>query len=156
MTEPSFAFYRIAATIYGYDVVSVRPSTSPHIDLRRVAKAINEKTRVIFLCNPNNPTGTIFNDEAFAAFLDRLPPEVLVVVDEAYAEFAESSLFPRSRQLYRSIPGARIEDLFEGLRAGGTARRIRDSGRVARLLPREDQATLQRQHDGAYRRQGRI
>ena len=95
VTEPSFAFYRIAATIYGYDVASV-PLDSLRLDLRRVAEAINEKTRVIFLCNPNNPTGTIFDDEAFAAFLASLPPEVLVVVDEAYAEFADSSLFPRS------------------------------------------------------------
>jgi len=95
VTQPSFAFYRIAATIYGYDVASVS-FDSLHLDLRRVAKAINEKTRVIFLCNPNNPTGTIFNDEAFAAFLSALPPEVLVVVDEAYAEFSDSALFPRS------------------------------------------------------------
>jgi histidinol-phosphate aminotransferase len=95
VTEPSFAFYRIAATIYGYDVASV-PLNSLHLDLRRVAEAINEKTRVVFLCNPNNPTGTIFDDKAFAAFLGSVPPEVLVVVDEAYAEFADSSLFPRS------------------------------------------------------------
>jgi histidinol-phosphate aminotransferase len=92
--EPSFAFYRIAAAIYGYDVVSLPLSLRP--DLRRVAEAIGEKTRVIFLCNPNNPTGGIFNDGEFAAFLSSLPPEVLVVVDEAYAEFSDSALFPRS------------------------------------------------------------
>ena len=134
VTEPSFAFYRIAAGIYGYDVASL-PLDSLHLDLRRVAEAINEKTRVVFLCNPNNPTGAIFDDEAFAAFLASLPPEVLVVVDEAYAEFSDSTPVSPVRELYRSIPGARIEDFFKGLRAGGAARRIRDSRRIARLLP---------------------
>ena len=97
VAEPTFAFYRIAAQIYGYDVVSVPvPLDSLRLDLGRVAERIDEKTRVVFLCNPNNPTGTIFDDRAFAAFLKSLPPEILVVVDEAYSEFAEDRLFPRS------------------------------------------------------------
>jgi histidinol-phosphate aminotransferase len=95
VAEPTFAFYRIAAQIYGYEVVPV-PLDSFRLDLRRVAERIDEKTRVVFLCNPNNPTGTIFDDRAFAAFLNSLPPEILVVVDEAYVEFAEDRLFPRS------------------------------------------------------------
>jgi histidinol-phosphate aminotransferase len=95
VAEPTFAFYRIAAKIYGYDVTSV-PLDSFRLDLGRVTERIDERTRVIFLCNPNNPTGTIFSDRAFAAFLKSLPPEILVVVDEAYAEFAEDRLFPRS------------------------------------------------------------
>lgn len=93
VTDPSFAFYRIAASIYGYDVASL-PLPSLHLDLQQVAEAVDEKTRVVFLCNPNNPTGEIFDDAAFSTFLASLPPEVLVVVDEAYAEFADGALFP--------------------------------------------------------------
>jgi histidinol-phosphate aminotransferase len=95
VSEPSFAFYRIAANIYGYDVAAV-PLGALRTDLGRVAEMAGEKTRLVFLCNPNNPTGTIFDDRAFSAFLDRLPPEALVVVDEAYAEFSDNKLFPRS------------------------------------------------------------
>jgi histidinol-phosphate aminotransferase len=95
VADPSFAFYRIAACIYGYDPVRV-PLDSLRLDLVRTASMVNERTRVIFLCNPNNPTGTIFDDRAFGAFLESLPPEVLVVVDEAYAEFSDHKQFPRS------------------------------------------------------------
>jgi histidinol-phosphate aminotransferase len=95
ISEPSFAFYRIAANIYGYDTVGV-PLDSLSINLADIAKRIDDRTRVIFLCNPNNPTGTIFDDRAFAAFLASIPPEVLVVVDEAYAEFSDNKAFPKS------------------------------------------------------------
>ncbi len=95
VSEPSFAFYRIAASIYGYDTVGV-PLDGLSINLADIAKRIDNKTRVIFLCNPNNPTGTIFDDRSFVAFLKSIPPEVLVVVDEAYAEFSDSKKFPKS------------------------------------------------------------
>lgn len=93
--EPSFAFYRIAANIYGYNVTPV-PLTSLTLDLNTVAKYVNEKTRVIFLNNPNNPTGTIFEDDVLKSFLKSLPPDILVVLDEAYVEFSDSKKFPRS------------------------------------------------------------
>lgn len=95
LPAPSFAFYTIAAKIYGY-----RPKIVPLQDLRiepeAMADQIGERTRIVFLNNPNNPTGTIFEDAQFRRFLDRLPDEVLVVVDEAYAEFVDSPTFPRS------------------------------------------------------------
>lgn len=93
--EPSFAFYRIASSIYGYEARSV-PLASMQIDLNVVATHIDEKTRVIFLNNPNNPLGTIFEDQAFRAFLKSLPSNILVVVDEAYAEFSDDAQFPKS------------------------------------------------------------
>ncbi len=95
ISEPSFAFYRIAANIYGYEVAAA-PLDSLYYDLEAMAAMAGEKTRLVFLCNPNNPTGTIFEDRAFGAFLDKLPAEALVVVDEAYAEFSDNKHFPRS------------------------------------------------------------
>lgn len=93
--EPSFAFYAIAAKIYGYTTKFV-PLTDLTVDPDAMADRIGEKTRILFLNNPNNPTGTIYDDVQFRRFLDRLPEEILVVVDEAYAEFADSAKFPRS------------------------------------------------------------
>jgi histidinol-phosphate aminotransferase len=66
------------------------------VDLGVVRDCIDDHTRVVFLNNPNNPTGTIFNGEKFTDFLKNLPTDVLVVVDEAYGEFVESRAFPDS------------------------------------------------------------
>ena len=93
VTEPSFPFYSIAAAIYGYEVRKV-PIVDMKVSLPAVREAVDDRTRVIFLNNPLNPTGTIFDDDAFRLFLSGLPEEVLVVLDEAYAEFAESGKFP--------------------------------------------------------------
>lgn len=57
-------------------------------DLEGIANAINDHTKIIYLCNPNNPTGTIFRRAEFERFMDRVPEHVLVVLDEAYYEFA--------------------------------------------------------------------
>ena len=61
-----------------------------------MAKAITKKTKMIFLCNPHNPSGTYFNAKALADFLKQVPDNVLVVVDEAYFEFAEAKDFPET------------------------------------------------------------
>jgi histidinol-phosphate aminotransferase len=103
ISEPSFAFYPIASSIYGFEVVSV-PLDSLHIDLRHVAERLDDTTRVVILCNPNNPTGTIFDDSSFVRFLKSMPPEVLVVVDEAYAEFSDNRDFPRSLEYVNDYP----------------------------------------------------
>jgi histidinol-phosphate aminotransferase len=57
------------------------------IDLEAIRQAVDERTRLIFLCNPNNPTGTVIRRTAFERFIADLPPAVVVVVDEAYIEF---------------------------------------------------------------------
>lgn len=93
VSDPSFAFYAIAAQVYGYEVSKV-PLVDMHVDLSLIGRQIDKDTRVIFLNNPLNPTGTIFEQEDFEDFLKTVPPEVLVVVDEAYAEFVESAQFP--------------------------------------------------------------
>src|SRR3546814_14427268 len=57
-------------------------------DLDAIAAAITPATRLVYLANPNNPTGTWFSRDAFAAFVARVPDETIVVIDEAYAEIA--------------------------------------------------------------------
>ena len=58
-------------------------------DLSAIAREINDRTRLIFLDNPNNPTGTVFSRDEFEAFLDQVPDQVIVVLDEAYVDFVE-------------------------------------------------------------------
>jgi len=103
ISEPSFAFYTIAAKIYGYEPVKA-PLVDMKVDLNVIKDCIDDRTRVIFLNNPNNPTGTIFEDKEFKAFLKDLPSDILVVVDEAYAEFVENKAFPDSFSYIHDYP----------------------------------------------------
>lgn len=59
-------------------------------DLAAIAKEINDRTRLIFIDNPNNPTGTVFSRDEFESFLEQVPEEVIVVLDEAYVDFVDS------------------------------------------------------------------
>ena len=68
-------------------------------DLDAIAQAINDKTKIVYLCNPNNPTGTIFNRDEFETFMNKVPDHVLVILDEAYFEFTSEDInFPNSMQ----------------------------------------------------------
>lgn len=103
ITESSFAFYEIAARIYGYETRKV-PLAGFSTDLRKIAEQIDEKTRIIFLNNPLNPTGTIYGQDEFQRFVTSVPEDILIVVDEAYAEFAESKSFPKTLTYIRDYP----------------------------------------------------
>ncbi|MBU0987727.1 MAG: histidinol-phosphate transaminase [Proteobacteria bacterium] len=83
---PSFLMYEIMVRGSGATPVFV-PLTSLSIDLEEIKKKITSKTRMIFLCNPNNPTGTVISKKDFENFIQEMPSEVIVVVDEAYIEF---------------------------------------------------------------------
>lgn len=91
-SQYGFAVYALAAQCAGAELVvanaldsSVEQSRGH--DLAALSTAINEKTRLVYLANPNNPTGTWFSGQAFADFMKKVPNNVLVVVDEAYLEF---------------------------------------------------------------------
>jgi len=93
-SERTFISYPLVTRTTGARLVQV-PMRNDAYDLDGIAAAINEQTRVIFLANPNNPTGTMFDADATDGFLARVPSDVLVVLDEAYCDFAES--FARQR-----------------------------------------------------------
>jgi histidinol-phosphate aminotransferase len=82
----SFEAYPIVTLIGGATPVQVPLREQAH-DLPALAEAITDRTRLIFVCNPNNPTGTVVPGAALTEFLDRVPSDVLVVLDEAYREF---------------------------------------------------------------------
>jgi len=84
--NPSFLMYPIGVAVSGAGLVSV-PLSSLTIDLEAMGKAVTERTKLVFICNPNNPTGTIVRRQNFERFLEALPAGVVVVMDEAYTEF---------------------------------------------------------------------
>ena len=87
MTAPSFLMYEILVRSVGASPVFV-PLTDLAVDLEAMLGAVTEKTRIIFINNPNNPTGTFIRQDAFEAFMAEVPASVTVVLDEAYIEFA--------------------------------------------------------------------
>ncbi len=87
MPAPSFLLYRLVVQWMGGRPVPVPLRQDLGIDLEKMAEALTAKTKVIFLTNPNNPTGKVLGKADFEAFLSRIPTGVVVVLDEAYIEF---------------------------------------------------------------------
>lgn len=85
-SQHAFAVYALATQAVGSEGIEVPAKDYGH-DLAAMAKAVREDTRVIFLANPNNPTGTWFSESDFSAFMQAVPSRVLVVLDEAYVEY---------------------------------------------------------------------
>jgi histidinol-phosphate aminotransferase len=94
---PSFAGYPLVIELMGANVVRVPLLPSGTMDLGAMAKAAREAgAKMIFLCRPNNPTGAVFAEELFPAFMAQVDPETLVIVDEAYREFDETAFDSRA------------------------------------------------------------
>jgi len=91
---PSFVVYPIVTRLFGANAVSVPLTPDARHDLPAMLAAVTERTRLLFLCNPNNPTGTIYSRAEFDAFLAALPEHVLLVLDEAYFEFVDDAEYP--------------------------------------------------------------
>ena len=92
-SETSFLVYPILTQVCGGNYVTV-PMRDYRYDLAALANAITEKTRIIFIANPNNPTGTYVTAKEVGAFLRKVPDHVLVCFDEAYVDFVEVKDFP--------------------------------------------------------------
>ena len=93
--EHAFAIYQLVSTAAGGRTIAV-PHKGFTFDLAAMADAIEPDTRIVFLDNPNNPTGTIYTRSDWQAFLQRVPNNVFIVVDEAYFEFVDDPAYPNS------------------------------------------------------------
>lgn len=91
---PTFSEYEFATRLMGARPISV-PCRDFKPDWEQMARAVTNRTRIIFLASPNNPTGKALREEELVNLLSKVPPEVLVVVDEAYREYAEDPLYHR-------------------------------------------------------------
>ncbi|MEA4926800.1 MAG: histidinol-phosphate transaminase [Syntrophomonadaceae bacterium] len=111
LAQPTFAEYEFTAKIMGGECIEVPLVEFTH-DLEGALAAITDKTKMVIICNPNNPTGTIVGAAAIARFMERVPEDVLVVFDEAYSEYAESPDFVSGLQYVRAGRNAIVLHTF--------------------------------------------
>jgi histidinol-phosphate aminotransferase len=120
----SFEAYPIVVQISGARSVTVPLTPDERHDLDAMADAVTERTRLVLVCSPNNPTGTAVRRDELTRFLDRVPSNVLVVIDEAYREFVRDPDVPDALQVYRDRPNVAVLRTFSkayglaGLRVG--------------------------------------
>ncbi len=111
MAAPTFPQYRHNAVIEGAEIREIPLIEGDH-DLNAMLKAIDEQTRIVWVCTPNNPTGTYVNEKTLIPFLDAVPDSVLVVLDEAYYEYVSAADFPESTPLLQKYPNLMILRTF--------------------------------------------
>jgi len=93
--EITFPAYETITKIMGGKLILIKLKDF-RFDLEKIAQRINEKTKIVFLCNPNNPTGTILTKEEVTNFMKKVPQDVVVVFDEAYYDYVEDQNYPNS------------------------------------------------------------
>lgn len=111
VSEHAFVVYRLATVAAGATLVTV-PAKNFGADLDAFLAAITAKTRIIFIANPNNPTGTWVKRDALIEFLDAVPAHVWVVLDEAYTEYVELPDFPNGLTLTAQYPNLIVTRTF--------------------------------------------
>jgi histidinol-phosphate aminotransferase len=119
----SFEVYPLQVRVAGAVPVQV-PLRDHTFDLDAMLAAVTDRTRLIFVCNPNNPTSTVVDPDQLARFVAAVPPDILVVIDEAYVEYIRDGLLPDSLGLAREYPNVVVLRTFSkayglaGLRVG--------------------------------------
>jgi histidinol-phosphate aminotransferase len=101
-SEKSFIVYGMAARATGAELIET-PARNDGFDLAAILRAINDHTRLVFLANPNNPTGTLLDVDELERFISDVPEHVIVVLDEAYYEFAAHFAERRKVEYSRSL-----------------------------------------------------
>jgi histidinol-phosphate aminotransferase len=99
-SEGAFIWFKIAARIAAAELVEVPMRNHTH-DLQAMLKAVKPNTRMIYIANPNNPTGTIVDRDEVEDFFRRVPDDILVIMDEAYIEYITDPRFPDSFKYFR-------------------------------------------------------
>ncbi|TDQ52925.1 histidinol-phosphate transaminase [Actinorugispora endophytica] len=107
----SFEAYPLLVGLSGATPVEVPLRGETH-DLDAIAAAVTDRTRLVLVCNPNNPTGTAVRETDLTAFLDAVPDHVLVVLDEAYREYVRDPGVPDGVELYRDRPNVAVLRTF--------------------------------------------
>ncbi len=121
--QHAFAVYPLVTQAAGARGICVQAKEYGH-DLEAMLAAIAPDTRLVFIANPNNPTGTLLSNEALLFFLQRVPPQVLVVLDEAYGEYLPENLRSKSMDWLAEFPNLLVTKTFSkayglaGLRIG--------------------------------------
>ena len=123
VSEHSFVVYPLVTKSLGAEL-KVIPAIEFGQDLKATLAAISEQTRIVFIANPNNPTGTWVSKQSLLSFLNAVPKDVLVVLDEAYAEYVDEPDYPNGLELVRDYSNLIVTRTFSkayglaGLRMG--------------------------------------
>jgi histidinol-phosphate aminotransferase len=108
-----FAFLTIPLLLQSYGVTAnVAKAVNWSHDVDHLLAAINEKTRVLFVVNPNNPTGTYINQSQFERLLENIPSHIIIVIDEAYVEYISNPDFPKTLSYLTQYPNLIITRTF--------------------------------------------
>lgn len=111
MADPSFSQYSHNAEVEGAEVRKVPLKDGKH-DLEKMLEAIDENTSIVWVCNPNNPTGTIVSDEELSSFIEKVPSDVLIVLDEAYFEYITDPAYKDTLHYVEEYPNVLIMRTF--------------------------------------------
>lgn len=111
MANPTFSQYRHHAVIEGAEVREVPLKDGIH-DLDAMLKQIDERTQIVWICNPNNPTGTYVEKQKLLSFLEAVPKTTLVIMDEAYYEYAGAEDFPQTLPLLEKYENVMVLRTF--------------------------------------------
>ncbi|NLM09478.1 MAG: histidinol-phosphate transaminase [Clostridiaceae bacterium] len=109
--DPSFTWYYTAVKMSGAKPVAIPLKDYTH-DLDAMKNAISDKTKIIWICNPNNPTGTIITAQQLNDFLSSVPKNIVIVLDEAYYEYATGENYPETVPLLEKYPNLIILRTF--------------------------------------------
>ncbi len=165
MAKPGFSRYEAAGILAEAETRSIAVDAEGRHNLVAIADAIDATTRVVWIANPNNPTGTIVRKSDFDRFLTRVPDNVVIVMDEAYFEFAIDDEYPNSADYVRAgknviglrtfsktfgLAGLRVgyaigqPDLIEALEKVREPFNVNSIGQRAAIAALEDQGHLER------------
>jgi histidinol-phosphate aminotransferase len=111
VSQHAFAIYGLVARTVGADCIAVHAKDFGH-DLEAMLGAINERTRIVFVTNPNNPTGTWNHRDELIAFLNKVPENVIVLLDEAYFEYVHEADYPNGIELLDQYPNLVVTRTF--------------------------------------------
>lgn len=135
--SPSFVWYDRYTKMFGGVCKSVSVDDDFCVDLDQMLHAVDTYTKVVWLCNPNNPTGTVIGFDQLRDFLERIPKHTLVIVDEAYIEFAENELWSQTPGLIKEFENLillRTFSKFYGLASLRIGYALANSRRIKELL----------------------
>jgi len=109
--DPSFTWYDTAVKMSGANPVTIPLKDYSH-DLDAMKNAVSDRTKIIWICNPNNPTGTIVTTQQLDNFLESVPGNIVIVLDEAYYEYARGDVYPETVPLLEKYPNLIILRTF--------------------------------------------
>ena len=114
--DKTFAVYEWVAEFSGVEARLI-PLRDFGFDPQAMLDAMDEKTKIIFICNPNNPTGTYWDKDTMNTFLERVDQQCIVVIDEAYFEYVDKADFPDAMQLMEKFPNVIVFRTFSKMYA---------------------------------------